>query len=124
MFVHSHRFFFPLKKHLKLFLWRKERNITSWNATWFGNLQKDFHLEDKKKVEIMDVLTSVVLSHSHIVSMLLSVLIINLAPFLQEEALNDNVMGNYILIKFYRYFHTFPYKLKVKQKQLQKFNIH
>lgn len=27
------------------------------------------------------------------------------------------------IIKFYRYFHTFPYKLKVKQKQLQKFYI-
>ena len=48
----------------------------------------------------------------------------NLAPFFQEEALNDNVRRNYILIKFYRYFHTFPYKLKVKHKQLQKFNIH
>ena len=31
----------------------------------------NFHLEDKKKVEIMDVSTSVVLSHFHIVSMLL-----------------------------------------------------
>ena len=35
-----------------------------------------------------------------IVSMLLSVLKINLAPFLQEEALNDNVMRKYILINF------------------------
>ena len=38
--------------------------------------------------------------------MLLSVLKINLAPFLQEEALHDNVMRNYILIEFYRYFHN------------------
>ena len=87
-------------------------------------LQTDFRLEDKKKLEMLDVLTSVVFSHFHIVSMLLSVLKINLAPFFQEEALNDNVRRNFILIKFYRYFHTFPYKLKVKQKQLQEFNIH
>ena len=73
--------------------------IKSW-VSQFGNLQTDFHLGDKKKVEMMDVLTSVVPSHFHIVSMLLSVLKINLAPFLQEEALNDNVMRNYILINF------------------------
>ena len=48
----------------------------------------------------MDVLTSVELSHFHIVSMLLSVLKINLAPFLHEEALKDNVMRNYMLINF------------------------
>ena len=47
---------------------------------------------------MMDVLTSVVLSHFHIVSMLLCFLKINLAAFLQEEALNDNVMRNYALI--------------------------
>ena len=47
-----------------------------------------------KKVEIMDVLTSVVLSHFHIVSILISVFKINLALFLQEEALNDIVMRN------------------------------
>ena len=35
-----------------------------------------------------------------IVSMLLSVLKINLAPFLQEEALSDNIMRNYMLINF------------------------
>ena len=77
---------------------RKERNITLRNATWFGNLRIDLHLEDKKKVEIMDVLTSVVLFHFHIISKLLTVLKINLAPFFQEEALNDNVMRNYMLI--------------------------
>ena len=55
---------------------------------------------------MLDALTSVVLSHFRIVSILLSVLKINLAPFLQEEALNDNVMRNYILIEFYRYFHN------------------
>ena len=54
----------------------------------------------RKKVEMMDVLTSVVLSHFHIVSMLLSVLKINLAPFLHEEALKDNVIRNYMLINF------------------------
>ena len=124
LFVHSHQLFYSLQRCLKPLLWRKERNITLWNATQFGNLQTDFRLEDKKKLEMLDVLTSVVFSHFHIVSMLLSVLKINLAPFFQEEALNDNVRRNYILIKFYRYFHTFPYKLKVKQKQLQKFNIH
>ena len=63
----------------------------------------NFHLEDKKKVEMMDVSTSVVLSHFLIVSMLLSVLKINLSPFLQEEALNENVMRNYTLIN-YEYF--------------------
>ena len=47
-----------------------------------------------------DVSTSVVLSHFLIVSMLLSVLKINLSPFLQEEALNENVMRNYTLINF------------------------
>ena len=47
---------------------------------------------------MMDVLTSVVLSRFHIVSMLLCFLKINLFPFLQEEALNDNVMRNYMLI--------------------------
>ena len=52
----------------------------------------------QEKVEIMDVLTSVVLSHLHIVSMLLSVLKVNLAPFLREEALNGNVMRNYMSI--------------------------
>ena len=49
---------------------------------------------------MMDVPTSVVLSHFHIVSMLLCVLEINLFPFLQEVALNDNVMRNYMLINF------------------------
>ena len=44
----------------------KGKNITLWNATWFENLQIDFHLEDKKKVEIMDFLASVVPSHFHI----------------------------------------------------------
>ena len=53
-----------------------------------------------KKQQMMDVLTSVVLSHFHIVSMFLSVLKINLAPFLQEDALNDNIMRNYMLIDF------------------------
>ena len=48
----------------------------------------------------MDVLTSVVFSHFHIVSMLLSVLKINLAPIFQEDTLNDNVMRNYMLINF------------------------
>ena len=98
LFVHPHQFFFSLKRCLELFLRRKERNITLRNATWFGNLRIDLHLEDKKKVEIMDVLTSVVLFHFHIISMLLTVLKINLAPFFQEEALNDNVMRNYMLI--------------------------
>ena len=70
------------------------------NATSFGDLQTGFHLEDKKKVEMMDVLTSAVLSHFHIISMLLSVLKVNLAPFLQEEALNGNVVRNYMLINF------------------------
>ena len=79
-------------------MWRKERNITLRNATWFGNLQIDFHLEDKKKVEMMDVLTSIVLSRFHFASMLLSVLKINLASFLEEEALSDNVMRNNMLI--------------------------
>ena len=86
LFVHSHQFFFSLKRCLGLFLWRKGRNITLWNATLFGNLQIDFHLEDKKKVK------------RSIVLMLLSDLKINLAPFLQEEALNDNVMRNNMLI--------------------------
>ena len=35
------------------------------------NLQIDFHLKDKKKGEIMDVLIFVVLSHLHILAMLL-----------------------------------------------------
>ena len=48
LFVHSHQMFVSLKRCLELLLWRKERNIT-WNATWFENLQIDFHLEDKKK---------------------------------------------------------------------------
>ena len=87
LFVHSHQFFFSLKRFLGLFLWRKGRNITLWNATLFGNLQIDFHLEDKKKIK-----------KKSIVSMLLSVLKINLASFLQEEALSDNVMRNNMLI--------------------------
>ena len=70
----------------------------------------NFHLEDKKKVEMMDVPTSVVLSHFHIVSMLLCVLEINLFPFLQEEALNDNVMRNYMLINF-EYFVVLIYHM-------------
>ena len=51
----------------------------------------------KTELEMMDVLTSVVLSYFHIVSMLLSVLKINLAPVLLEDALDDNVMRNYML---------------------------
>ena len=98
LFVHPHQFFLSLKRCLELYLWRKERNITLRNATWLGNLQIDFHLEDKKKVEIMNVLTFVVLFHFHIVSKLLIVLKINLAPSLQEEALSDNVMRNKMLI--------------------------
>ena len=46
----------------------------------------------------MDVLTSAVLSYFHIVSMLVSVLKINLAPVLLEDALDDNVMRNYMFI--------------------------
>ena len=46
----------------------------------------------------MNVLTFVVLFHFHIVSKLLIVLKINLAPSLQEEALSDNVMRNKMLI--------------------------
>ena len=49
LFVHFHQFFFPLKRCLELFLWRKERNVILWNATWFGKLQIDYYLEDKKK---------------------------------------------------------------------------
>ena len=67
LFLHSHQLFYSLKWCFELFLWRKERNIILRNATWFGNLQTDFHLGDKKKIEIMDVLTSVVLSHFCIV---------------------------------------------------------
>ena len=51
----------------------------------------------KTELEMMDVLTSVVLSYFRIVSMLLSVLKINLAPVLLEDALDDNVMRNYML---------------------------
>ena len=64
---------------------KEEKYHIIWNATLFGNLQIDFHLGDKKKVEMMDVLTSVVLSHFHIVSMFLSVLKINLAPFCKRR---------------------------------------
>ena len=51
----------------------------------------------KTELEMMDVLTSVVLSYFHIVSMLLSVLKINLASVLLEDALDDNVRINYML---------------------------
>ena len=51
----------------------------------------------KTELEMINVLTSVVLSYFHIVSMLLSVLKINLAPVLLEDALDDNVMRNYML---------------------------
>ena len=57
-----------------------------------------FRRQEKSRND--DVSTSVVLSHFLIVSMLLSVLKINLSPFLQEEALNENVMRNYTLINF------------------------
>ena len=49
---------------------------------------------------MMDVLTSVVLSHFHIVSMLLCVLKNQSCPFLQDEALTVHVMRNYMLINF------------------------
>ena len=51
----------------------------------------------KTELEMINVLTSVVLSYFHIVSMLLSVLKINLASVLLEDALDDNVMRNYML---------------------------
>ena len=73
---------------------KEEKYHIIWNTTLFGKLETDFHLGDKKKVEMMDVLTSVVLSHFHTVSMLLSDLKINLAPFLEEEALSYKVMRN------------------------------
>ena len=57
-----------------------------------------FRRQEKSRND--DVSTSVVLSHFLIVSMLLSVLKINLSPFLQEKALNENVMRNYTLINF------------------------
>ena len=68
-----------------------------------------FYLEKGEKYQIMECYlvwmmgfsTSVVLSHFYIVSMFLSVLKINLVPLLQEEALNDNVMRNYMLINFH-----------------------
>ena len=49
LFVHSRQFFFSLKRCLELFLWRKERNVILWNATWFGKLHIDYYLVDKKK---------------------------------------------------------------------------
>ena len=51
----------------------------------------------KTELEMINVLTSVVLSYFHIVSMLLSVLKINLASVLLEDALDDNVRINYML---------------------------
>ena len=99
LFVFSHQLCCSLKWCLELLLWRKQRNITLWNATQCGDQQTNFQLKDKKKVEMMDVLMSVVLSHFHIVSMLLSVLKTNLTCFLQEP-LNENVMRNYMLINF------------------------
>ena len=68
-----------------------------------------FSLEKGEKYQIMECYlvwmmgfsTSVVLSHFYIVSMFLSVHRINLVPLLQEEALNDNVMRNYMLINFH-----------------------
>ena len=55
-------------------------------------------LYNSSNLEVMDVLTSVVLSLPHCFNV--TFLKINLAPFLQEEALNDNVTRNYILINF------------------------
>ena len=49
---------------------------------------------------MMGFSTSIVLSHFHIVSMFLPVYRINLVPFLREDALNDIVMRNYMLINF------------------------
>ena len=57
-------------------------------------------LEDKKKVEMMNVSMSAVLSHFLVSLMLLSVLKINLGHFLLEEALNDSVMRHYMLSNF------------------------
>ena len=67
-----------------------------------------FPLEKGEKYQIIECYpvwmmgfsTSVVLSHFHIVSIFISFYRINLAPFLQEDALNDNVMRNYVLINF------------------------
>ena len=67
LFVFSHQLCFSLKWCLELLLWRKQRNITLWNATQCGDQQTNFQLDDKKKVEMMDVLMSVVLSRFHIV---------------------------------------------------------
>ena len=57
-------------------------------------------MEKGEKYHIIECYLVVVLSHFHIVSILISVFKIDLALFLQEEALNDIVMRNYMLINF------------------------
>ena len=47
-------------------------------------ISRDFHLEDKKKIEMINALTFVVLSHFHIVSMVLSLKSI-FPPFCQKR---------------------------------------
>ena len=108
LFVHSRQLFYSLKRCLEPFLQRKERNITLWNNNWivnlhtdlwnatqFGNLRTDLYLRDKKKVQMMNVLTSVVLSHFYIVSMLLSLKSI-LALFARRIA-NQKVFNQVVI---------------------------
>ena len=85
LFVHFHQLCYSLKKCLELFL-RRRREMSHYGMLPRVETNKQTSiLEDKKKVEMMDVSTSVVLSHFHIVSMLLSVLKINLAPFCKRR---------------------------------------
>ena len=99
LLVHSHQFFFSLKGCLELFLWRKQRNITLWNATWFGKPANRLPFKRQEKRSNNGCLNiRCPLSPPH--SCNGTTLKINISLFLQREALNDNVMRNYMFINF------------------------
>ena len=62
------------------------------------NLQIDFHLKDEKRRNNGCLNIRCPLSPPH--SCNVTTLKINISPFLQQEALNDNVMRNNMLINF------------------------
>ena len=49
LFLHSHQFFFSLKKCLELFLWREERNITLWNLPSVETNKLPFRRQEKSR---------------------------------------------------------------------------
>ena len=80
LFVYAHQFFFSLKKPLEVFLWRKERNITTMEhyLVWKPTNRLSFRRQDKIRNDgCLNIRCALSLPHCFNVTLLK----INLVPF-------------------------------------------